>query len=262
MHQLFEAFGDIKAFLENPELTSSTCAKMLAIFNDPPQLRKFQIELAIMVDAMEPFVKATYILEGDGVLALNAYGHLDALYQNISLEHYPNVSAIAKRLSAGNSVHEQQLILYTKECVKPAYEYFKQKFSNDLQHVVKALKAAQLFSASRVCELQPTTTDIDGLRSFPFLDVTTVDSLKSELPYYMAAASGVATTVDVLGWWKSHQQVLPHWASVFQQIALVQPSSAACERVFSLLASSFSSQQETALEDLIELSVMLQYNQR
>ena len=120
MHQLFKVFGDIKAFLENPELTSSACAKMLAIFNDPPQLRKFQIELAIMVDAMEPFVKATYILEGDGVLALNAYGHLDALYQNISLEHYPNVSAIAKRLSAGNSVHDQQLILYTKECVKPA----------------------------------------------------------------------------------------------------------------------------------------------
>ena len=165
MNQLFKAFGDMKAFLENPELTSSACAKMLAIFNDPPQLRKFQIELAIMVDAMEPFVKPTYILEGDGVLALNAYGHLDALYQNISLEHYPNVSAIAKRLSAGNSVHEQQLILYTKECVKPAYEDFKQKFSNDLQHVVKAFKAAQLFSPSRVSNFnQQLLTSMDFVR--------------------------------------------------------------------------------------------------
>ena len=41
---------------------------------------------------------------------------------------------------------------------------------------------------------------------------------------------------------------------------LVQPSSAAAERVFSLLESSFSQRQSSALEDYISLSVMLQYN--
>ena len=104
-----------------------------------------------------PFVKATYILEGDGVLALTAYGQLDALYRSISLQHYPNVSAMATQLSRGSSVHEQQLILYAKESVKPAYEYFKKKFDHDLQHLVKAFKAAHIFSPSRI---QPTT-DID-----------------------------------------------------------------------------------------------------
>ena len=40
------------------------------------------------------------------------------------------------------------------------------------------------------------------------------------------------------------------------------PSSAAAERIFSLLNNSFSSQdqQESALEDYVQLSVMLQYN--
>ena len=260
MHQLFKSFGDLIPFLQNPELTSTACTKMLAILNNPPQLRKLQMELAIMVDAMEPFVKATYILEGDGALALTTYGQIDALYQSIALQHYPNV--VAKTLSNGISVHEQQLIGYAKECVKPAYEYFQQKFNDDLQSVLKAFKAAQLFSPSRVCELRPSTTDIDQLSSFPFIDDATMDSLKSELPYYMATANGVATTMCAKEWWKGHHHELPHWASVYRKIALVQPSSAACERVFSLLANSFASQQERALEDYIQLSVMLQYNQR
>ena len=40
---------------------------------------------------------------------------------------------------------------------------------------------------------------------------------------------------------------------------LVQPSSAAAERVFSLLKSSFGDQQEAALQDYIETSLMLQH---
>ena len=135
---------------------------------------------------------------------------------------------MAKKLSGRSSLHEQQLILYAKECVKPAYYYFKHKFDNDLQHVVKAFKAAQFFSPSRIYEIQPTTNDIDGLSSFPFLDNTTVDNLKSELPYYMAAAGGVATTIDVLEWWKGHERELPRWSAAFKLITLVQPSSAAC----------------------------------
>ena len=40
---------------------------------------------------------------------------------------------------------------------------------------------------------------------------------------------------------------------------LIQPSSAAAERVFSLL-NSFKENQARALEDYIETSIMLQYN--
>ena len=40
---------------------------------------------------------------------------------------------------------------------------------------------------------------------------------------------------------------------------LVQPSSAAAERVFSILRR-FTAQQQSSLEDYLELSIMLQYN--
>ncbi len=48
----------------------------------------------------------------------------------------------------------------------------------------------------------------------------------------------------------------------YELIQLVQPSSAAAERVVSLLQNSFSNRQQSSLEDYISLSVMLQYIQR
>ena len=47
-----------------------------------------------------------------------------------------------------------------------------------------------------------------------------------------------------------------------QRSLLVQPSSAAAERVFSILNSSFGDKQQHALEDYIEASIQLQYNCR
>ena len=40
------------------------------------------------------------------------------------------------------------------------------------------------------------------------------------------------------------------------------PSSAACERVFSLLAAMFGEQQMHALADYIQAALMLKYNKR
>lgn len=34
------------------------------------------MEIALTVDCMDPFVKACYVLEGDGPVALTAYEHI------------------------------------------------------------------------------------------------------------------------------------------------------------------------------------------
>ena len=47
----------------------------------------------------------------------------------------------------------------------------------------------------------------------------------------------------------------------YRAILLLQPSSAAAERVFSLLSNSFKENQQNAL-DYISTSVMLQYNSK
>ena len=173
------------------------------------------------------------------------------------------MTAVAKELSGGDPVREQQLVAYAKTCVQPAYCYFQTKFDNDLKSALLAFKAARYFSPSKFSELKPTASDIDSLRVLPFLDSTPViDGLKSELPMYLAAAEDVSSQTDPIAWWKSHEADLPNWAKVCRLMLLVQPSSAASERVFSILSNSFSSQQESSLEDYIQLSVMLQYNNR
>ena len=63
-------------------------------------------------------------------------------------------------------------------------------------------------------------------------------------------------------WWKRSEKVLPNWSSTCKSVLLVQPSSAAAERVFLILSNSFTDRQEHSLKDYIETSVMLQYNCR
>lgn len=264
MHHIHNCFEDVNCFLHDNslKLPKATTQKMLEILDDEPRCRKLKMELAMTVDGMEPFVKATYNLEGNGSIAIQVYEQLQALHNQISLHHYPNVVAVAKYLATGNASRERQLVAYAENCVTAAYSYFKSKFDDALKPAVTAFKAAGYFSPSKINELKHTTSDVDAASIFPFLDSDVVSGLKSELPSYLATAEDVSEKIDILQWWKGHADTLPRWSSAFKLIVLVQPSSAAAERVFSLLSNSFSSQQESALEDYIQFSVMLQYNHR
>ena len=157
------------------------------------------MEIAITVDAMEPFVKATYALEGDGALALVAYERVSMLYSVISTEHYANMRAVVKKLSGSDPVHEQQLVAYAEACVEPAYSYFQAKFDNDLKPTLLAFKVARYFSPLKVRKIKPVAADLDSLCAFPFLNSTQViDGLKSELPKYLAAAEDVSNQTDII----------------------------------------------------------------
>ena len=85
--QIHDAFGDVTTFLQNDDLPSTTVTKISEILNNPGMCQKFKIELAVTVDAMAAFVKATYNLEGDGPLALMAYGCVRCLYAHITTEY-------------------------------------------------------------------------------------------------------------------------------------------------------------------------------
>ena len=54
----------MKKFLERDDLPPATSTKLLHVLNDPEKTRKLKIEIVTTVDAMEPFVKATYKLGG------------------------------------------------------------------------------------------------------------------------------------------------------------------------------------------------------
>ena len=96
IHQVFTAFGDVEKFLKNDDLPLATSTRLLQVLDDPAKTRKLKIEIATTVDAMEPFVKATYKMEGDGALSLVAYQQLSMLYASVSNQHHPNVVAVGR----------------------------------------------------------------------------------------------------------------------------------------------------------------------
>ena len=147
--------------------------------------------------------------------------------------------------------------------MQPGYQYFERKFGTDLKVVVSAFKCARYFDPSKINELKPCSSDIYNLRVLPFMDSDDIiDELKHELPTYMAIVDGTSADANKLEWWKNHASKVPKWSRGCRAILLLQPSSAAADRVFSLLTNSFKEQQTQALEDYIETSVMLQYNKR
>ena len=125
-HQVMQQFGDVLPFLqEQTELSPATRKKLLQILADPIKNSRLQVELAAVIDAGEPFVKATYVLEGDGPLALSCYEVVATLLAGIHVQHYPNLLAIAQTISNGHPALKQQWIDYGKACIAPGLQYFK-----------------------------------------------------------------------------------------------------------------------------------------
>ena len=123
-------------------------------------------------------------------------------------------------------------------------------------------KAARLCCPVRVQSLNPTAESLKEFRNFPFINETKIANLAAERPAYRAAADGVTVTCeeDKAAWWAAHADTLPHWSSLVKTLLLIQPSSASAERAFSILANAFNAQQDRTLQDYLEASVMLQYN--
>ena len=156
----------------------------------------------------------------------------------------PNVNAIAKSLVPVPGV-QQQLVTYAKSCVQPGLDYFQHQLQTSLKVPLAAFKAARFFYPCKIANLKPSASEVDSLVGFPLLSSThDLPGLKGELATYLAAADGVDTTVDCLEWWKQHATLLPAWAAAAKKVLVAQPPSAAAERAFSILNSTFGDKQD------------------
>ena len=262
MKQLMVQYPEIEMFLKNnPDVAPASHAKLITFFQDKQKNAYLQLELAAIVDWGEHFVKATYNLEGDGPLVFQCYEMVDSLTTAIRLSHTPNVTTIAQRLAAQvRGVTTHQLQAYASNCIKPGLEYFNHQLETSLKVPLEAFKAARLFYPPKAYTMQPSVGDVDNLSCIPFIDAEIIKLLKTELPVYLAKCADTGENFCALKWWKMNSQQLPTWAASAKKVLLVQPSSAASERVFSLLKASFNDQQDFTLQDYLEASLMLQYN--
>ena len=264
LNQVMEFFGDVEPFLrENDNLSPLCRASLLEIFDDPVTARDLDIELASTIDAGKHFVQATYFLEGDGPLVFTCYERLSALALAIVIESYPNTEAKARQHAGRNMALYNQLVAQAKACINSGFRFYQQKFKVQFHNIVRAFQAARLCCPIQVQALHLTAASVQELKQISFITDAEVVQLVEELPNYLdlAIADGAIETEEgKVQWWATHAAALPNWSAAVKKILLVQPSSASAERVFSLLQNAFSKQQEAALEETVETSVMLCYN--
>lgn len=96
-------------------------------------------------------------------------------------------------------------------------------------------------------------------------------TLKAEVEAYRVAARTApamdhgdvtAFTASVLEFWRSQGTKMPAWRKAAKIAFAIPPTSAASERVFSLLEAMFGKDQDRSLGDLIQGALMLRYNKR
>ena len=253
-------FGDIEPFLNrNADLGRSSSPKLLAILSDQEKLKRLKLELAAVIDWGEVFVKATYNLEGDGLLSFTAYEEVRTVAAAVRVAHTPNTEAVIRSMSSQLSV-QQRHRSYARSCMQPALDYFKELLDSTLKEQISVFKAVRVFNPQKVAMLKPDVSHVNALQIIPFFRDDELEKLKAELPSYLAKADDISDELDPLEWWKLNATALPYWSNAVKKVLAIQPSSAAAERVFSLLNSGFGNLQGNSLKDYIEASIMLRYN--
>ena len=82
--------------------------------------------------------------------------------------------------------------------------------------------------------MQPRAADLDSLKSFPFINDDHLRGLKDEMPVYISKCADTDGDFCPLEWWRTSADI-PTSSACARKVLLVQPSSAASERVFSML---------------------------
>ena len=144
------------------------------------------------------------------------------------------MQAVARDLFPSNPTHQQYVIQYAITCVQPAIQYFEDRYSSDTTFPINIFKATRLFSPSKVNKIQPVVADVNMLSVILFVSGE-ISQLKEELPVHVAKSTGVDPSFNILDWLRGNSPELPHWSSLAQRVILIQPSSAAAERVFLIL---------------------------
>jgi hypothetical protein len=233
-------------------------------------------ELAVIVDAGVAIYDFVYNFEGDGLLAPRVYAAMEVVRQKLLMvvDHHQNCPTLRVQVLLQhplNVARQQQVVAEACEKVRPALLKFDSMFTGDgkLQGMMTIYRGLRLlcphFMRTVGEDHDSVIADIDRILLIPaFAQEDVREPLRAgviaELPLYFVTADGAAEDADLLRWWRIHKNSLPNWYRVLGEAAILQPSSAAAERVFSILKWMFGDRQNSALEDRKEAGLVMRYN--
>ena len=190
-----------------------------------------------------------------------------------------------------------KLIEYLNAAFEPCTKQFAKYYGTTQGHdnavfkdMVDISKAATVFSPLEVSCLSrdEALRRVELLRAHrQAIDTDTIIGLQDELTKYRELIAGGACDAVIaegppgegapaegeepddetvcaatLTFFKRYEKKIPTFAKVAKVLAAIPTSSAAAERVFSLLRRMFDDTQTRTFEDMLELALMLKYNNR
>lgn len=269
--------------------------------NNDAEVDAVRLELVCIVSVAKPFVQATYALEGAGCCVMEAYKWLQDLRYWVSLDRmgdlsFPGLRAQIERSAAfrqgtrGVSLDEARTDVEreVREIIRPALVYCQRVFDEELKEDFKLYCFASsmnpydhslYFQNNSPETWRSALHEHFGLR----FSRAEVDAMLLELPTLHRHVDGFIAELSALPdspesrssdnrnqrIWLFWQRILnlgecPHLRKLVQLILTIVPSSACCERCFSLLKHMFTTQQligeqRGVLEDNIGLSVAAKF---
>ena len=263
-------------------IATKSVAKMLDAFGKP----ELKIQLEFCISAGMPFHHTGFLLECDGFALPFAQGRLSIIsewcvaWQHQRLDH-PTILA-AMHTAAESGVRGALLEDLKKALLNTALMVvanFERAVNFEMSSLLPLYRAAGLLHPARYLWEQEkvefsgilhscvdTLTRLKGIGDRASLKA----QLLGEHPEYLRAAKewkasvgsepGADTPSRLWEWWRSLACRLPAWFSVAKILVLLQPSSAAIERFYSLVkANSYDTQGAESQETLASRCMAL-YN--
>ena len=246
--------------LEDRQCCSSLVRRLRDLLSTGSNLAKIERQLSVSAIVMTPFIKATYDLEGDGFLLPLVFDVLECL---TSLCSNPTAT-----LDGLININPENF-----GWIQPAFDYFKHRMSSDHSTRTLVYQFARIFNPEHATVVQPSKETFRQLASiFPWnelRDEEVISGMFREFPLYQSRSAtfkfkeGSTTTERaryLWNWCERQKESLPMLCSVVSMIALLQPSSGAMERVYSLVRNSFSDKQAQVGSRYFKGTVMSQFN--
>lgn len=230
-----------------------------------------RLELALIKDVGEPIAYFCNHFEGDGFLVPYAFDHWNNLTDHVRVvveryheaEYLSNCRSVAVNITPDRPNEQQELVELTIVKATAVLEKIESDSNTRFRETLKILRGCRLLGYQFIRDItyEALEEEIYFVQHIPAA-VPLFDGLKAELRTYKRLADNFNDPDDD-GWmfWRRFFVTVPIWYKVASEVALVMCSSAAVERVFSLLNCLFDDQQHQCLNDYKEASIMIRYNE-
>jgi hypothetical protein len=250
-------------------------AKLQAFFSSPLSAFNLEFELKTLVVYGRALADACYFLEKDLPVLPFVDEHLTRCRTKLSSGSLSTSPPDSSETQIDRALHEWVAVHAQEDPGQRGRDQLEQETRRHLQPARQYLlgqeaKYIGLFAVARAASSwlpweyykRNLTRDAINERLARFqLDEQLIRQCVSEMDDYRAVAQHVDTATDINSFWHAHRETLPGWFKAWLVVGLVQPSSAAVERGFSLFGATFGNELRlNSLESTMETQMKAMMN--